>query len=173
VVGFRLGRQGFVNWAAFEHPTLGPVEIGGFAPFAKILPPADQIEKHIAFPVDFYLKLMNKIATLAIKDTRVKSVSEGLYAHLFSDNPGLAAYLVRSRSRAGPPGPLPFASRRQGPDRGSRDDPSESVPFIGGGETRKVEWTFRAKAWFKVQITANLPSWDGFNPGDASVTKET
>ena len=32
----------FVPWAPFEHPELGPVEIGGLAPFARSEPPRDR-----------------------------------------------------------------------------------------------------------------------------------
>jgi len=31
----------FLDWTPFEHPELGPVEIGGFAPFARLVPPQD------------------------------------------------------------------------------------------------------------------------------------
>ncbi len=43
----------FVDWRPFEHPTLGPVSIGGFAPYALVEPPRAQwtalADVHFAF----------------------------------------------------------------------------------------------------------------------------
>lgn len=45
----------FLPWTPFEHPELGAVEIGGFAPYAKLEPPAkdraELAEKHARFVV--------------------------------------------------------------------------------------------------------------------------
>jgi len=34
------GGEGFVDWRPFEHPSLGPVEIGGWPPYTRYEPPA-------------------------------------------------------------------------------------------------------------------------------------
>lgn len=45
----------FVDWQPFEHPTLGAVEIGGWAPYARVEPPAAAlpglVDGHFAFLV--------------------------------------------------------------------------------------------------------------------------
>ncbi len=35
--------RGFIEWHAFDHPTLGQVEIGGFAPYFLTTPPPDEL----------------------------------------------------------------------------------------------------------------------------------
>ena len=49
------GGVGFVDWTPFDHPQLGPVEIGGWVPGFKMNPPADELdglaEKQTAFAV--------------------------------------------------------------------------------------------------------------------------
>ena len=37
--------EGFIDWHAFDHPTLGRVEIGGFAPYFLTTPPAGELPK--------------------------------------------------------------------------------------------------------------------------------
>lgn len=153
-----LAAKGFVNWAPFAHPTLGPVEIGGFAPFAKILPPVEQIDKQIGFPVDFYLKLMDKTAGLEIRETRVKSLSEGLYnVTCFLSNPGWFPTSSGQGRRAGGAWPITVRLQLERDQALFAGRPIESVQSIGGGETRKVEWTIRGKAGSSVQISANSP----------------
>lgn len=40
----RRAGAGFIAWSAFDHPQLGAVEIGGFAPFFRTTPPADALD---------------------------------------------------------------------------------------------------------------------------------
>lgn len=44
----RLGREGFVPWQAFAHPTLGTVELGGFSQFWLRNPPPGPLFERIA-----------------------------------------------------------------------------------------------------------------------------
>ena len=153
-----LSGKGFVNWTPYAHPTLGPVEIGGFMPFTKVLPPAAQIEKQIAFPVDFYLKLMDKTAGLVIKETRVKSLSNGVYnVTCFLANSGWLPTSTAQGRRAGNAWPITVRIQADKDHVLFSGRPIESVQSIGGGETRKVEWTIRAKAGSKVEISASSP----------------
>ena len=153
-----LSGKGFVNWTPFAHPTLGAVEIGGFMPFAKLLPPASEIEKQIAFPVDFYLKLMEKTAGLSIRETRVKSLSEGVYGvTCFLSNSGWLPTSTAQGRRAGNAWPITVRIQADKDLALFSGRPIESVQSIGGGETRKVEWTIRAKAGSKVEISASSP----------------
>ena len=47
----------FIDWTPFEHPELGLVEIGGFAPYAKLEPPADEWQPIADRQLDFLLTL--------------------------------------------------------------------------------------------------------------------
>ncbi len=58
----RLAGEGFVDWAPFDHPTLGPVEIGGFSRFWTRNPPPGPFFREVAedqarFAVSRTLKL--------------------------------------------------------------------------------------------------------------------
>src|SRR4030042_1514577 len=69
-----LPKKGFVEWTPFQHPTLGAIEIGGFAPYLRIVPPPGEAEKTIAFHTDFYIGLMRKLPGLRISKTEVTSL---------------------------------------------------------------------------------------------------
>jgi hypothetical protein len=74
------GIDAFVDWSAFNHSTLGEVEIGGFIPYAATNPPADQLaelgEKHGAFLV----KLAGMLPRVAITDTEVEDHGGGVFS---------------------------------------------------------------------------------------------
>jgi len=73
------GVDAFVPWMPFTHPELGPVEIGGFRPYAVTNPPpADLAElgrKHGAFTV----KLAAMLPRVRIADTKVTSHGGGVF----------------------------------------------------------------------------------------------
>lgn len=73
------GVDAFVAWIPFTHPDLGPVEIGGFRPYAVTNPPpADLAElgrKHGAFTV----RLAGMLPRVRIVDTKVTSHGGGVF----------------------------------------------------------------------------------------------
>lgn len=71
--------EGFVNWTAFEHPTLGHVEIGGWVPNFKVNPPADETTAIAAKQVDFILHLADLFPQVALTEPKIKRLAAGLY----------------------------------------------------------------------------------------------
>jgi hypothetical protein len=73
------GIDAFVPWTPFTHPELGPVEIGGFRPYAVTNPPpADLVElgrTHGTFTV----KLAGMLPRVRIADTKVTSHGGGVF----------------------------------------------------------------------------------------------
>ena len=73
------GITGFVDWQPYNHPTLGPVEIGGFLPLARVNPPAADLDeiatKHTSFVVD----LIESRPELTITGPEIKELATGLY----------------------------------------------------------------------------------------------
>jgi hypothetical protein len=69
----------FVPWHAFQHPDLGPVEIGGFAPYALVEPPeADRVEI-AAKQFEFLVALGSTLARVKIVDAKAKDLGAGLW----------------------------------------------------------------------------------------------
>jgi hypothetical protein len=154
-----LQGNGFVDWKPFQHPTLGEVEIGGFVPYLKVVPPRGEIEQSLDFHTDFFIKLMGRLPGLTISKTQVEALGPDVYqVTVYFTNPGWfptsSAQGRRSRTawpitvRLGlSPGQSVFSGR-----------PVESIPFLdGSGDTRKVEWTVRGKKGSSLTISAINP----------------
>ena len=74
-----VGGQAFLPFVAFDHPTLGKVEVGGWKPGVRLNPPAADIAaitvKHLAF-----LKALGeRLPKLAIVEPGAKAKGGGLY----------------------------------------------------------------------------------------------
>jgi hypothetical protein len=70
---------GFIPWTPFEHPQLGAVEIGGFAPFFRTTPPESDLprltDRHLAFVLD----LADRFPVIDFCETKVKPLAPGVY----------------------------------------------------------------------------------------------
>ena len=69
----------FLPWTPFEHPDLGPVEIGGFAPFARFDPPEAE---HAAIADEryaFFLELVGWLPRLALDEPELEELGPGLW----------------------------------------------------------------------------------------------
>lgn len=71
--------KGFVNWQKFQHPQLGEIEIGGFQPYLRTNPPADQIKSLSESHAKFALYLVDQFADISMD----APVIEKLSSHLF------------------------------------------------------------------------------------------
>lgn len=73
------GVDGFVEWAEYEHPQLGMVEIGGFVPGARVNPPESMVEGLVQEQAEFVGGLMGMLPDLDVAEPRVERVSDGLW----------------------------------------------------------------------------------------------
>ncbi|RPJ87406.1 MAG: hypothetical protein EHM18_01290 [Acidobacteria bacterium] len=154
-----LEGKGFVAWSPFKHPTLGDVEIGGFVPYVRVLPPPAQIEKLASFSTDFYLKLIDRLAELNIRETRVKAVDENLYnVTCYLTNPGWLPTSTAQGRRAQTSWPIRVRIKTAEDQAVFSGRPLESIQSLAGsGGTQKVEWTVRGKRGSTVEISAESP----------------
>ena len=68
----------FVDWKPFEHPQLGPVEIGGFAPFARTEPPGEEGAEIAADELVFLLSLGALLPRVRLVDCTARELGAGL-----------------------------------------------------------------------------------------------
>lgn len=76
---FKKAGEGWRPWRAFQHPVLGPVEIGGFTPFSLKSPPSAYLNKALAPVVRFSLNAATLLPELSIKNCKVDTLSQGVY----------------------------------------------------------------------------------------------
>jgi hypothetical protein len=71
--------KGFVKWTKFNHKQLGEVEIGGFQPYLRVNPPADQIPALSKSHAEFALYLASQFAEITMDEPEVKKLSSNLF----------------------------------------------------------------------------------------------
>jgi len=71
--------EGFIEWTPFEHPQLGTVEIGGWVPYFKILPPTTVIKDTTKVQADFVLDLADRLPKVYLETPIVKQLSNGMW----------------------------------------------------------------------------------------------
>jgi len=96
------GDRGFVEWKAFDHPTLGEVEIGGLVPFAGNTPPAPAIEGLLSSQVPWVYELASRIPRISIDDVSAESLGAGVYRiKAIVRNQGEISYPIAMGARNG------------------------------------------------------------------------
>lgn len=71
--------RGFVKWERFQHEQLGEVEIGGFQPYLKVNPPADQIKALSESHAKFALYLAQQFAEIVMDEPVIEKLSSNLF----------------------------------------------------------------------------------------------
>ena len=75
-----LEGRGFVDWYRFEHPDLGPVELGGWDRFSTSSPPEHMIAGEVDRNVRWVLTFAEKTPQVAIQDARARAAgTDGVY----------------------------------------------------------------------------------------------
>lgn len=77
----RQGIDGFVEWKRVTHPDFPErkVEVGGFKPFLRLNPPADQLESLAERHWRFARRLVELLPQLAIQQAEVQPLGEGVW----------------------------------------------------------------------------------------------
>lgn len=73
------GGTGFIPWHKFNHPTLGPVEIGGFTPYFMSTPPAAELDDIAARQAKFIADLGAMLPTPQLVATKVRDAGAGVW----------------------------------------------------------------------------------------------
>ena len=71
--------NGFVEWEAFDHPTLGVVEIGGFIPYLGTTPPYVWADSLLNLQVPWILKLAKELPDLHLYEVIMSERGNGIY----------------------------------------------------------------------------------------------
>ncbi len=71
--------EGFIDWAAFDHPQFGEVEIGGFVPGFKLNAPSDQIDTLTEQQSEFVGELLGMFSAIEVSEPAVRDLGHGVY----------------------------------------------------------------------------------------------
>jgi hypothetical protein len=141
-----LGGQAFKNWTAFDHPELGPVEIGGWRKFGRNNPLAPELAEEIRRNVNFVLLQAEATPLLRIAELSVAPVSGDVWRVTASvRNTGYQPTELAISDRRGHAQPV---RARLAASEGAEiltDAQLELGTIAGHGET-SAEWLIRAPA---------------------------
>jgi hypothetical protein len=73
--------MGFVPWTAIEHPDFPgrKVEVGGFVPYMRDNPPADQLDELAQKHLRFLLAVAERLPQLVLEEPKVASLGAGVF----------------------------------------------------------------------------------------------
>ncbi|HAG17314.1 MAG TPA: hypothetical protein DCG69_12450 [Bacteroidales bacterium] len=101
-----LNGTGFVSWTAFEHPTLGKVEIGGEKDYITTTPSYEDGQKLIAAQLPWLFQMVEKLPQLSILKTEIETVSDDVYRlNVWIQNQNYLPFPTAMGSRNGQPAP--------------------------------------------------------------------
>jgi hypothetical protein len=132
--------QGFVAWKAFDHPTLGQVEIGGFVPFTGNTPPAVMVDSLLDLHLPYLSDLVGKLPDLKLADVKVTEKGGGVYQiDMWVTNQGYLPFPTAMGKRNQTPAPAVIVMEGDGYDLLSGKKRTV-VNSIGGLKSEKYTW---------------------------------
>ncbi len=160
VVDRLYGGRGFAPWRAFEHPTLGAVEIGGFAPFLRESPTATQAAELAKRTAPFAVALAGRRPEIVASDAVVTPLADGLArVELRVTNAGNLA-TTTNMGRA--TGVVPPVVIRLGVEPAAvlSGRPVVKLDRLAAGESHDASWIVRMPAEGPLAITVSGPFFD-------------
>ncbi len=138
-------RPGFIPWKAFRHPQLGQVEIGGFAPFARTTPPAEEIPDLVRKQTAFWTYLLARLPRLVLQKLSVVKKGDRVFAlsaTICNEGKFPTATEFGAQTRLSRPILVKLFSKRGHLLTGSK---IVFLPrLLGSGGTKKVHWLLTA-----------------------------
>ncbi len=147
---------GFASWQPYEHPTLGKVEIGGFAPYLTTTPPAGQIDSLCRLQIPWLLQLSAKIPSIRFLKEKLTPLGAGIYRlELFIENAGTLPYPIAMGARNRQPAPVVVLLEGENVEllEGFKRTP---LGDIGGNQVKKLSWILKTEG--KTELRASLES---------------
>ena len=157
----RAGKGDFQNWTAFAHPTLGPVEIGGFNPkFYAQNPPPDLLETWARNEATFNLFLAQQLPQVRIASATARKSAEGVFdVDVAVTNEGKmpTALDVAQRVKMVRPDTCAITlakGQELAPPAsgGTRQRAAIEIGWLKPGETKTVTWQVKGAGKVKVTI---------------------
>lgn len=150
-----LGGKGFVNWQKYNHPTLGEVEIGGFAPYLETTPKAEKIDSLLMVQLPWLLQLSKKLPEISVADQKITDLGAGVFRlEVFVENKGYLAYPIAMGERNKQPAPVVLVL--DGDVEILEGLKRTPLGTIGGNQVKKLEWLVKTDK--KPTISVKLES---------------
>jgi hypothetical protein len=134
----------FAPWQPFDHPTLGAVEIGGFAPGSHSVPPRDEWDSLAQAQFRFLLELADTAPSLALEDFRAERLGPGLWrATVEVRNRGWLPIASAAAERARTCFPPRLRLQLEGGQELIAGEREQALPNLLGGASLERTWLVR------------------------------
>jgi hypothetical protein len=154
----QLDGKGFINWEPFDHPQLGEVEIGGFAPFISTTPEISMTDSILKIRLPWVLKLATKLPSLEIYETRFTSRGAGIYQlEVWIENSSYIPFPTAMGKRNKQPAPAVVLLEGDGYTllSGLARTP---VDELGGNTRKKLTWLVRVEKETEIKVDLSSKS---------------
>jgi hypothetical protein len=148
--------NGFVAWTKYSHAQLGEVEIGGFQPYLRVNPPADQIpdlsEKHARFA----LYLASQFAEITMDAPQVKKLSSQLFEiKLKLHNNGVYPYSTAMGQRTSNVTPIVLQMKFEDDDAMKLFGGQKRIDIqnLAPGAERELKWVIISPPGKKIDVS--------------------
>ena len=145
---------GFVAWEAFEHPEFGEVQIGGWVPYFRTLPPPGLVAPIVEKQVEFVLDLAGRFPDVSLADPEITRLAAGLYeikTALVNDGYLPTGTAMAVKNRRARPYVVRLSATNEQILTGRRVSKIWSIPGSGGRE--EFRWIIRATDGGRLTIT--------------------
>ena len=145
----------FVEWTPYNHPTLGPVEIGGIKPYAEVAPPPAIGLEYVQKQLPFLKSLVKLLPKVEIIKTDIKKVGTDVWRiDVWIANTGFLPYPTHQGKRCRRPTPIAVALK--GSSHTLLEGKQRKVLDLlaGSGGNEKVSWLVSSPEGSKVTIEA-------------------
>lgn len=150
----------FVEWTEVRHPDFPDrtVEVGGFAPFARLNPPESEIDSVLARQQRFIAALAGLLPSIALRDVEVEALSSGVYRiEVRVVNDGYLPTLSALGERVRWPRRVRVEVRTDGQEIAAGEPVRLLGPLTGSGGYEELEWVVVGDAGSRVTIRAASP----------------
>jgi hypothetical protein len=148
--------KGFVAWTEYSHAQLGEVEIGGFQPYLRVNPPADQIPELSEKHAKFALYLASQFAEITMDAPQVKKLSSQLFEiTLKLHNNGAAPYVTAMGQRTSNVTPIVLQMKFQDDDAMKLFGGQKRIDIqnLAPGAERELKWVIISPPGKKIDVS--------------------
>jgi murein tripeptide amidase MpaA len=149
------GIDAFVDWTAYNHPSLGELEIGGFRPYATTNPPAEDLAELGRTHGEFIARLAGMLPRVTIVDAEVTAHGGGIYTVAVEvENSGYFPTSLQHGVVSRSVGPTSVQIQIPPEDLITGDAKTSTIQKLDGSHNReRFEWVIRGSDGARVEIT--------------------
>ena len=148
--------KGFVEWTKVAHKQLGEVEVGGFAPYLRVNPPADMIPDLSQTHAEFALYLAAQFAEITMDEPVVEKLSSNLYRLTIKvHNKGQFPYVTAMGTRTRNITPIMLRLKFEDDDEMKLFGGNKRVDIssLGVGAENESTWTIISPSGKQIDVT--------------------